>query len=171
MKPILMSIIIGVGIVIVATGFLIRDIPVERIVSDIEKPTIIPASPIQEEQESVSVSSTQENCDESYPDVCIPPYPPDLDCGEIGYSNFKVVGDDQHGFDKDNNGIGCEVGSPQTSNPVESTTSCDESYPDVCIPPYPPDLDCGEIGYSNFKVVGDDQHGFDGDNDGIGCES
>jgi len=32
-------------------------------------------------------------------------------------------------------------------------------------------LDCGEIGYSNFKVVQPDPHGFDGDNDGIGCES
>jgi len=39
------------------------------------------------------------------------------------------------------------------------------------IAPYPPDLDCGEIGYSNFSVVGDDPHGFDGDRDGIGCES
>ncbi len=49
--------------------------------------------------------------------------------------------------------------------------SCDSSYPDVCIPPYPPDLDCGEITYSNFRVIGSDPHGFDGDNDGIGCES
>ncbi len=55
--------------------------------------------------------------------------------------------------------------------PIDSTPSCDPSYPDVCIPPYPPDLDCGEIGYSNFRVVGDDPHGFDGDKDGIGCES
>jgi len=116
-------------------------------------------------------SSTKENCDSSYPDVCIASYPPDLDCDEISYSNFRVVGDDPHGFDTDFDGIGCEVGSPQSSNPVESTPSCDESYPDVCIPPYPPDLDCGEIGYSNFKVVGDDPHGFDRDNDGIGCES
>jgi len=54
---------------------------------------------------------------------------------------------------------------------VESEPSCDPSYPDVCIPPYPPDLDCGEIGYSNFRVVGSDPHGFDRDNDGIGCES
>ena len=54
---------------------------------------------------------------------------------------------------------------------VESETSCDPSYPDVCIPPWPPDLDCGEIRYSNFKVLPDDPHGFDGDNDGIGCES
>jgi len=106
------------------------------------------------------------SCDPSYPDVCIAPYPPDLDCGDIGYSNFRVVGSDPHGFDKDNDGIGCEVGSPQSSVP-----SCDPSYPDVCIPPYPPDLDCGDIGYSNFRVIGDDPHGFDKDNDGIGCES
>ena len=116
-------------------------------------------------------SSTKENCDSSYPDVCIASYPPDLDCDEINYSNFRVVGDDPHGFDRDNDGIGCEVGSPQSSNLVEATPSCDESYPDVCIAPYPPDLDCGEIGYSNFRVVGDDPHGFDRDNDGIGCES
>jgi hypothetical protein len=25
--------------------------------------------------------------------------------------------------------------------------------------------------YSNFRVIGDDPHGFDRDNDGIGCES
>jgi len=54
---------------------------------------------------------------------------------------------------------------------VVSENGCDPSYPDVCIPPYPPDLDCGEIGYSNFRVVGNDPHGFDRDNDGIGCES
>ena len=51
------------------------------------------------------------------------------------------------------------------------TPSCDPSYPDVCIAPYPPDLDCGEIEYSDFRVVGSDRHGFDRDSDGIGCES
>jgi len=54
---------------------------------------------------------------------------------------------------------------------VESENSCDPSYPDVCIAAYPPDLDCGEISQKNFKVVGSDPHGFDRDNDGIGCES
>jgi len=54
--------------------------------------------------------------------------------------------------------------------PAEQTQNCDSSYPDVCIAHYPPDLDCGEIGYSNFVVTGDDPHGFDGDKDGIGCE-
>ncbi len=48
---------------------------------------------------------------------------------------------------------------------------CDPSYPGVCIPPAPPDLDCGQIGYRGFTVVPPDPHGFDGDNDGVGCES
>ncbi len=45
------------------------------------------------------------------------------------------------------------------------------SYPDVCIPPSPPDLDCPEISAINFRVVGADPHRFDGDHDGVGCES
>ena len=49
---------------------------------------------------------------------------------------------------------------------------CDPSYPDVCIEPYPPDLDCDDVPYDNFRVTGSDPHGFDGnDNDGVGCES
>ncbi len=51
-----------------------------------------------------------QNCDDSYLDVCIDPYPPDLNCGDIRYSNFKVTGSDPHGFDMDNDGIGCESG-------------------------------------------------------------
>lgn len=50
-------------------------------------------------------------------------------------------------------------------------SSCDPSYPAVCIEQYPPDLDCDEISYSDFMVIGNDPHGFDADNDGIGCES
>lgn len=51
------------------------------------------------------------------------------------------------------------------------TSNCDSSYPDVCIPPYPPDLDCGQITERRFTVSGPDPHGFDSDDDGIGCES
>jgi len=47
---------------------------------------------------------------------------------------------------------------------------CDPSYPTVCIPPPPPDLDCADIPYRNFKVLPPDPHHFDGDHDGIGCE-
>lgn len=49
--------------------------------------------------------------------------------------------------------------------------NCDPSYPGVCIPPPPPDLDCKDVPYRRFQVVGSDPHGFDGDGDGIGCES
>lgn len=54
--------------------------------------------------------------------------------------------------------------------PPPTRGNCDPSYPTVCIPPPPPDLDCDEVPYSGFRVVGRDPHGFDGDGDGIGCE-
>ena len=61
------------------------------------------------------------------------------------------------------------VATPRPAPPPPSR-SCDPSYPTVCIPPYPPDLDCADVPYSNFPVVGRDPHGFDGDGDGVGCE-
>jgi len=48
---------------------------------------------------------------------------------------------------------------------------CDPLYPDVCITSSPPDLDCDEIEYRNFRVLQPDPHRFDGDKDGIGCET
>ncbi len=60
--------------------------------------------------------------------------------------------------------------SPSPSQPAQSN-NCDPAYPDVCIPPSPPDLDCGEISERNFRVLAPDPHRFDGrDKDGIGCE-
>ena len=124
---------------------------------------------------SESSQPEQPSCDPSYPDFCIPPSPPDLDCDDIAANDFTVFYPDPHRFDGDNDGIGCESyqptpePEPEPSEPEQP--SCDPSYPDVCIPPYPPDLDCGEISHRNFKVVGSDPHRFDGDGDGIGCES
>lgn len=61
---------------------------------------------------------------------------------------------------------------PMATNPDSPDESnCDPSYPDFCIPPPPPDLDCGDIPQKNFTVLPPDPHRFDGDNDGIGCES
>jgi micrococcal nuclease len=48
--------------------------------------------------------------------------------------------------------------------------SCDPSYPTVCIPPPPPDLDCGDVPSTGFPVQSPDPHRFDGDHDGRGCE-
>jgi micrococcal nuclease len=69
------------------------------------------------------------------------------------------------------------VTTPTTSNrppPVATTTaarSCDPAYPDFCIAPPPPDLDCKDIARKNFTVLPPDPHRFDGDHDGRGCES
>jgi hypothetical protein len=53
-----------------------------------------------------------------------------------------------------------------------SQQPCDPSYPDFCLEPGVPDLDCGDIAQRRFTVRAPDPHGFDGnDNDGIGCES
>ena len=66
---------------------------------------------------------------------------------------------------------GCIAKSPNVVAPQTKQGNCDPAYPTICIPSPPPDLDCGEIPYKNFKVAGSDPHRFDGDKDGIGCES
>lgn len=61
---------------------------------------------------------------------------------------------------------------PPTAAPQPVASNCHPSYPTVCIPPPPPDLDCKDIPYRRFTVLPPDPHRFDGnDNDGIGCES
>lgn len=54
--------------------------------------------------------------------------------------------------------------------PIAGSGRCDPSYPTVCIPPPPPDLDCADIRYRNFPVRPPDPHHFDGGGDGRGCE-
>ncbi len=57
--------------------------------------------------------------------------------------------------------------------PPAPPASCDPAYPDVCITPYAEagDLDCGDVPHRRFAVRAPDPHGFDGNNDGVGCES
>lgn len=64
---------------------------------------------------------------------------------------------------------GCVDSESETAN--LQAQSCDSSYPDFCIPPPPPDLNCGDISQKKFTVLQPDPHRFDGDGDGIGCES
>jgi micrococcal nuclease len=59
---------------------------------------------------------------------------------------------------------------PPISSPRAGGGDCDRSYPEVCIPPYPPDLDCGDIPFRYFVVRPPDPHGFDAEADGVGCE-
>jgi micrococcal nuclease len=59
-----------------------------------------------------------------------------------------------------------------SSAPVRAQeANCDPSYPGVCISPYPPDLNCGDVSDKRFEVLSPDPHGFDNDGDGVGCES
>jgi micrococcal nuclease len=71
-----------------------------------------------------------------------------------------VLPPDPYDFDADNDGMGCE----------SSVSNCDASYPDNCIPPPPPDLNCNDVGVTNFAVNGSDPHELDPDNDGMGYE-
>ena len=71
----------------------------------------------------------------------------------------------------------------ETGPADQSTPDCDPAYPSVCIPPPPPDLDCGDIVESDFRVylASDsdvpndltefDPHRFEGDDDGVGCDN
>lgn len=55
-----------------------------------------------------SGTGAERGCDPAYPGVCIPPPPPDLDCGEVDDRRFRVLPPDPHHFDADGNGVGCE---------------------------------------------------------------
>lgn len=59
---------------------------------------------------------------------------------------------------------------PAVTAPAAPAANCDPAYPDVCIAPPPPDLDCRDITYRNFRVLPPDPHNFDPDGDGRGCE-
>ena len=61
------------------------------------------------------------------------------------------------------------VVSSSSSSP-SSGSECDPSYPTVCLPTPPPDLNCTDISERRFEVVGSDPHALDGDNNGIACE-
>jgi hypothetical protein len=61
-----------------------------------------------------------------------------------------------------------------TEAPPEPEPECEPSYvPDLCIQRGLPDIDCDVFNpeFQPFPVLPPDPHGFDGDHDGIGCES
>lgn len=78
--------------------------PVAPVVPAAPATTAPPAQPVPQP----TAPSAGGNCHPSYPTVCIPPPPPDLDCKDIPHKRFQVIGDDPHGFDRDHDGIGCE---------------------------------------------------------------
>lgn len=75
-----------------------------------------------------------------------------------------------------------QADAPPTRDPASDTAAlptaatsgnnagCDPAYPDVCIPPFPPDLSCTDIPFDHVRVLPPDPHHFDGNGDGVGCE-
>ncbi|MEL6319442.1 MAG: hypothetical protein AAFQ57_02165 [Cyanobacteria bacterium J06626_14] len=57
----------------------------------------------------ITPATAQLDCEDAYLDVCIPRTPPDLDCEDIEFRNFRVLPPDPHQLDEDGNGIGCEA--------------------------------------------------------------
>lgn len=59
-----------------------------------------------------------------------------------------------------------------TDTPYVAPANCSPAYPDFCIPPPPPDLDCKDVRpHRRFRALPPDPHNFDADGNGIGCES
>ncbi|HEX5928043.1 MAG TPA: hypothetical protein VFY48_01485 [Solirubrobacterales bacterium] len=59
-----------------------------------------------------------------------------------------------------------ELAEEESNEVVPS--GCDPNY-SGCVPPYPPDADCDEVG-ETVTVLGEDPHGLDADGDLVGCE-
>ena len=59
------------------------------------------------------------------------------------------------------------VSSSGQSRP--GSARCDPNYTGACVPPYPPDVDCSDLGGATVTVVGSDPHHLDGNGDGLGC--
>ena len=68
-----------------------------------------------------------EDCDESYPDVCIPSPPPVLECSDIDEEDFEVRGSDPHGFDSNDDGVGCEEDGSSSSSSSSSSDEIDRN--------------------------------------------
>ncbi len=110
-------------------------------------------------------------------------FPPDVRCADtflVAQQQARAAG---AGFWAARSGNAPQPGSvnaprpgsgsvPQPGSAAPTRGNCHPSYPDVCIPPPPPDLDCADIPHSRFRVLRQygDPHRFDGDSDGIGCE-
>jgi micrococcal nuclease len=61
----------------------------------------------------------------------------------------------------------------EVADPAGGAAGCDLSYPDLCVPPPPPDLDCRYVydqGFRHIVVLPPDPHNLDGTRDGVACE-
>lgn len=62
-----------------------------------------------------------------------------------------------------------QLAPPPAEDPPDASGGCADGY-SPCVPPYPPDVDCGDVS-GPVTVTGPDPHGLDGDGDGTGCDA
>jgi hypothetical protein len=95
----------------------------------------------------------------------------DLDAAEESLDNGSPSSSDQDSGSSSSGPSSSQQEKEVRVDEEEQENDCDPSYPDTCIPSPPPDLNCGDVSEEDFRVREPDPHGFDGDNDGVGCES
>ena len=87
-------------------------------------------------------------------------YPPDVKYAD----KFREL---ERSAKENNKGLWAE--KPAAKAEPKQDGKCEDGY-SPCVPKYPPDLNCSDIG-KQVEVTGDDPHGLDRDGDGVGCES
>ncbi len=94
----------------VALGWIILDyLAIDGDINSIRVITDIPPIPVvNDTSRSGVIPEINPSCDSNYSGACVPIYPPDVNCPQIGVNNFLVVGVDVHDLDRDGNGIACE---------------------------------------------------------------
>lgn len=128
---------------------------------------------------TVVPSPTPENCEESYPDFCIPAglSSAEITCEspEVGGSHdFTVLPPDPYNLDSDGDGLGCNTTpDPTVTEDPNTFGDCEPSYPSICLPIglLDEEVDCDTIVDQDFEVLPPDPYSLDLDGDGIGCES
>ncbi len=87
-------------------------------------------------------------------------YPPDVKYAD----KFREL---ERWAKENNKGLWAE--KPAAKAEKKPDSGCEAGY-SPCVPKYPPDLNCADIG-QKVEVTGSDPHGLDRDGDGVGCES
>lgn len=85
-------------------------------------------------------------------------YPPDVKYTDLFLDAQRAARDQELGLwgqptDDDDGEQPADSEPDRGSGGTGGTGSCDPAYPGVCIPPSPPDLNCGDIEHRRFKVL------------------
>jgi micrococcal nuclease len=104
---------------------------------------------------------------------------------EHGYGLWSACETDAEGDTNELGGVETEAtpgeqplltpvpGQSEDPDSAGGTAGCYPAYPDLCIPPPPPDLDCDNVydqGFRHITVLPPDPHNLDGNHDGVACE-